>query len=102
MAREFSRKFYASTKWQRTRKAYIKQVSGLCEMCKANGLYNPGKILHHKEELTPGNINEAKISIAFENLIYLCDECHKKVHGQIGQFIREGYAFDEQGNITTK
>lgn len=102
MAREFSKGFYESPRWKRTRAAYIKQYGYLCEMCKSEGKRKPGKILHHKEELSPNNINEAEVSIAFDNLIFLCDTCHKKVHGQIGEVIREGYTFDEQGNIVTK
>jgi len=33
MARDFSRRFYLSTKWIRCREAYKESVNGLCERC---------------------------------------------------------------------
>lgn len=99
MAQQFSRKFYDSPLWRRTRKAYIKRVHGLCEECLKHDEVTPGKILHHIDELNASNINEADVTINFDNLIYLCDYHHKKVHGMIGETIREGFRFDEHGNI---
>ena len=78
MAKEFAKGFYNSKRWQRCRAAYIayrKSVDGgMCETCKEE----PGYIVHHKEELTPENINDPDIALNFRNLKYDCHICHNK------------------------
>lgn len=76
MAKFWAKNFYNSKQWIKCRAAYIQSVLGLCEMCK-----KPGYIVHHKEELTPENINDHSITLDDSNLQYLCLECHNKVHG---------------------
>lgn len=76
MAKDFAKPFYNSKQWVKCRAAYIQSVLGLCEMCK-----KPGYIVHHKEELSPENINNHSITLSWENLQYLCKSCHNKVHG---------------------
>lgn len=48
MAREFAREFYDSTEWKLCRDRYAKSVGRLCEECLRQGIYKPGKIVHHK------------------------------------------------------
>ena len=72
--------FYKTAAWKKCRAAYIKSVGGLCERCRAKGLIVPGYIVHHKIHLTPMNISDPSISLGFDNLEYLCQDCHNKEH----------------------
>lgn len=101
MAKEFAKKFYNSAKWQRCRAAYIKSVNGLCERCLAKGKIVPGYIVHHKEQLTPDNINNPEITLCFDYLEYTCKICHDEEHGVcVAQpAVREGIGFDEHGQL---
>ena len=92
MAKEFAKAFYKSVAWQKCRAAYIQSVFGLCERCQ-----RPGDILHHKELLTPQNINDPNVTLAWENLQYLCQECHNREHGLSST--AEGLRFDATGNL---
>lgn len=97
MAREFAEQFYNSTAWKRTRAAYAKSVGGLCEECLKHGQYRPGEIVHHRIHITPENINNPDVVLAWENLQLLCRECHAAVHMK-----RERrYRIDELGRIIT-
>ena len=98
MAQDFSRSFYKSKAWQQTRKAYIDEVNGLCERCKAKGLYTPGYIVHHKVKLTPRNINDPDITLNWDNLEYLCTECHNDEHLP-SKPTADGLMFDEEGRL---
>ena len=97
MAKEYAEAFYHSKEWIKCRKAYIKSVHGLCERCG-----EPGYIVHHKKYITPNNINDSNITLNFDNLEYLCLDCHNKEH----EFNREkrritaiGTVFDSKGNL---
>jgi 5-methylcytosine-specific restriction endonuclease McrA len=93
MAQDFARPFYASQAWQECREGYIKSVFGLCEICR-----EPGYIVHHKTKLTPGNIGDPYITLGWDNLQYLCLNCHNSVHGD-GGVTRDGLQFDAQGGL---
>lgn len=95
--KEFAKKFYKSKAWQRTRKAYAASVCGLCEQCLKRGVYKAGEIVHHKNPLTPENINEPAVSLSWGNLELLCRDCHGKAHGQ-----SKRYKVDEMGRIVIK
>lgn len=71
MSKEFSKAFYKSARWLKCRQSYIKSVNGVCERCG-----NPGYILHHKILLTPENINDPDVTLNFENLEFVCLQCH--------------------------
>ena len=73
--------FYKSVAWQRCRKNYAASVGGLCERCAKRGLISPGEIVHHKIRLTPANVHEPSVTLAWSNLELLCRECHAKEHG---------------------
>ena len=91
MAKEFSKWFYDSIQWRKTRSAYIKHVYGLCERCG-----NTGKVVHHKIKLTPDNINDMNILLSFDNLELLCQDCHNKEHHYS---IGGGIMFDANGDV---
>jgi 5-methylcytosine-specific restriction protein A len=98
MAKEFSKAFYNSTAWKICRLSYIASVHGLCERCG-----EPGLILHHKEKLTPENINNPEVTLNFDKLEYLCQRCHNA--DELGEHtIKKNangnkYYFDEKGDI---
>ncbi|GIW49194.1 MAG: HNH endonuclease [Caloramator sp.] len=93
MARDFAKRFYNSKEWEECRKAYFVHRYGICERCG-----QPGDIVHHKIYLNPSNINNPAISLSFENLELLCQECHNKEHGKKGS-LAEGLVFDDEGNL---
>lgn len=80
MARAFSVDFYKSDAWENCRAAYLQSVGGLCEECLRQGLYTPAVIVHHKIHLTPDNISDPEITLAFSNLEAVCRDCHGKIH----------------------
>lgn len=93
--RDFAKGFYTSKPWINTRKAYAKSVGGLCEDCLKRGLYTPGEIVHHMTHITPENINDQNITLAWTNLKLVCRECHANEHkSNEARFI-----FDDEGNI---
>lgn len=96
MAREFAREFYDSTEWKLCRDRYAKSVGRLCEECLRQGIYKPGKIVHHKTEITPENITKPEVTMSFNNLELVCMDCHAKLHGR-----KKRYFVDEFGNVTT-
>lgn len=101
MAREFSKAFYNSTAWKKCRASYIKYRKtidgGMCETCHEK----LGYIVHHKEELSPDNINNPNITLGFWNLKYDCLECHNKENGRGDREVRGliQYTFDGNGEI---
>ena len=56
-------------------------------------------MVHHKVELTAGNINQWDIALGPDNLVSLCHECHNKRHGMEAA-VPEGFFFDESGQLT--
>ena len=64
-------------------------VFGLCERCQ-----QLGKILHHKKKLTPQNIDDPDIALNWDNLEFLCLDCHNKEH-----FGSIEIAFDDEGDM---
>lgn len=94
--KEYAKEFYQSTAWKKVRQTVIKRANGLCERCRAAGLYVPGAIVHHKEYITPSNIHNPSITLNLNNLEYLCEDCHNKEH-KAKQNNR--YSFDSNGNL---
>ena len=95
--KDFAASFYKSKAWQQCRAAYAKSVGGLCEQCLKAGLVKPGEIVHHKVHLTPDNINDPAVTLAWRNLELLCRDCHAKVHGTVRR-----YKVDEMGRVTVR
>ena len=90
-------KFYKSKKWANVRKLYAESQDGLCERCRQSGLYVPGKIVHHKIYIDDAGLKDPAISLSFDNLELLCQDCHNKEHFKTTPARR--YEFDELGNI---
>lgn len=99
MAKEFSESFYKSKTWQKCRAAYIKSVGGLCEDCLAKGIYRPGKVVHHKKIITKENIQDPTITLNWDNLRYVCQDCHAYEHSTKAN---RRYLVDEKGNVVIR
>jgi len=78
--RDFAKDFYQSRAWKETRLAYAASVGWLCEDCVAKGLYVPGKVVHHITPLTPDNIHDPSVSLNWQNLKLVCQDCHAMEH----------------------
>ena len=98
MAKEFAKAFYSSKAWQECRNEYAKRRRYLCEDCLRRGIYKPGKIVHHKIEITPSNINDPNVTLSWDNLQAVCRECHAVQHGARAR----RYKVDDMGRVKTK
>lgn len=93
MAEPWANKFYHTTAWKKCRAAFVKLKGGICEVC-----HDVGAEVHHKIELTPENVNDPTISLAFDNLQLLCHRCHDATKHN-GIPIRGDISFDCNGNV---
>lgn len=93
MAKDYSRAFYNGAKWKRTQAAFMASKNYVCERCGS-----PAKIVHHKTYLNPGNINDPSISLSWDNLEALCQECHNREH-MGSEATADGLRFDQYGNL---
>ncbi|RKO62388.1 HNH endonuclease signature motif containing protein [Caldibacillus debilis] len=94
MAKDFAKAFYNSEAWRQCRDAYFVFRHGLCERCG-----RPGKIVHHKIYLTPENINDPDVSLNWDYLELLCQDCHNREHSEKKSPTRNDVMFDEFGNL---
>ncbi len=98
MAKEFAKTFYSSSRWKKCRDTFIQnrmlEDGGLCQECKEQ----LGYIVHHKEHLTPENINNPNVTLNESNLEWVCKECHDKLHN-VFQREKRKYYFDKEGNF---
>ena len=96
--REFAKAFYKSRAWQQCRAGYIAYRRGLdggmCEICQEV----PGYIVHHKQHITPHNINNPDVTLNWSNLQYVCKHCHDVEHGYCDQSKPSRVTFDADGN----
>ena len=84
MGAEWANAFYWSPQWRKCRKDFISYRRGLCERCLSKGLIVPGVHVHHKERLTPENINRPEVTLNWSNLELLCEKCHEEIHSSPG------------------
>lgn len=80
MAKDYAKSFYSSKCWQNCRNDYAAMRGHLCEDCLKRGIYKPGVIVHHVEELTQFNIENPEVTLNWNNLRLVCRECHIKEH----------------------
>lgn len=104
------KKVYKSKLWKKTRIAYAQSKYCLCEKC-GHPVYISGAtdyvpkekrtkgIVHHKTYLTDINYTDDNIAYNWDNLELLCIDCHNKEHFST-ESLRDGYKFDEYGNLT--
>lgn len=96
--KDFAKDFYRGPAWKNCRDAYTKSVGGLCERCLKKGIYVAGEIVHHKQHLTPENINDSRITLAWGNLELLCRNCHADEHRKY----EKRFTVDEFGRVTAR
>lgn len=92
--KEYAKGFYLSKAWKECRDSYFKYRLGICERCRANG-----DIVHHKQYITPKNINDPDITLNWSNLEVLCQTCHNKEHNEKYKWVRDGLMFDTNGDL---
>lgn len=95
--KEWAKHFYKSKAWRQCRDAYFAYRHGLCERCQ-----RPGKIVHHKIYLNPSNINDPDISLNWQHLELLCQDCHNKEHHERRSVTRYDVMFDENGDLVIR
>jgi len=93
VAKEYAIKFYSSKAWHKTRYSYIVSKGGLCERCGAGA-----KLVHHKNYITPDNINDYTVTLNHNNLELLCQDCHNLEHMATQPTIK-GLRFDSDGQL---
>lgn len=91
----YAEKFYKSKKWRECRDAFFFYRHGVCERCG-----DPGEIVHHVTYITPENINDSMITLNWENLELLCQDCHNKEHGS--RVMDDELMFTEDGDVIHK
>lgn len=92
MAKKYSAKFYKSKSWRKCRESYLISKHYLCERCN-----EVAKVVHHKKYITKTNIYNPEVTLAFDNLEALCQDCHNKEHHINKEKFK--YKFDDEGNI---
>ena len=90
--KKWAEAFYLSKSWEQCRDAYLESQNNICERCG-----EPAKICHHRTWLTRENINNPYVTLCWDNLEALCQDCHNKEHHKKKPKLR--YSFDEEGNI---
>lgn len=100
MAQLWAKWFYNSIAWLECRAGYIASVLGLCEDCRGKGIAKKGHIVHHIIELTPENIHDINITLNWDNLRYLCLDCHNKVNNP--DVTRADVMFNEYGELVKR
>lgn len=97
MSQGLQAQFYKTKVWQDCRKAYYKQVGGLCEKCKARGLIVPAEIIHHKIHLDAEKVKDPSIALNPALLTALCRQCHAEEHGR-----QRRYVIAEDGSVEAR
>lgn len=73
-------RFYTSRAWRKSRETYLNSVGRLCENCLSKGLIVPAEHVHHKKPITPEDLGNTAITLDHDNLMALCEECHREMH----------------------
>ena len=76
----FAYGFYISGEWRQCREDYLEHVGHLCERHAARGEIVVADHVHHKIRLTPQNITDPAVTLNWDNLEALCEQCHKAEH----------------------
>ncbi len=98
MAKDYAKAFYSSKAWLACRDGYISSVHALCERCLAKERHTPGYIVHHKIPITPENISNPEVTLNWDNLEYMCQECHNHTHYGTSA-TRDDVMFENNGDL---
>jgi 5-methylcytosine-specific restriction endonuclease McrA len=95
MAKEYAKGFYKSRAWIKCRDSFLASKNYECEGCGGLAI-----VVHHKQPITPQNINDPNITLNWDNLEALCLDCHNEVHGRGSRkVIADGLMFDKNGQV---
>ena len=90
---EYARGFYNSAAWRKVTELCKAKARGLCEKC--GGI---GKVTHHIKHITEDSVNDVSVTLAEDNLIYLCQDCHAAVHSNTVS-TRDDVKFNSSGEL---
>ena len=78
-----SAKYYNSKWWKLLRNVWI-TAHPVCHQCSIAGRSVPATQVHHITEFMSGKTDEERWNLLLDpnNLMSLCTECHKKMHGK--------------------
>lgn len=93
MAKWFSKKFYNTSAWKKTRNAFFDSKFGICELCGGKG-----EEVHHIIPITSSNINNSDITLNWNNLQLLCRSCHELIEEKAKATV-DGLKFDTNGQL---
>ena len=93
MAKDYAKSFYTSKEWIKCRIGYMLSQNYICERCG-----NTAMICHHKVYITPDNIDNPDITLNWNLLEALCQDCHNAEHHK-KPITRNGLDFDKDGNL---
>lgn len=88
--------FYTSKEWYKFRRVVIgerltERGETICEYCNRPIVRAYDIILHHKEELTDDNVNDAMVSLNPDNIMLVHHVCHNYIHNKLGHRERSIY-----------
>lgn len=80
-------KFYKSDAWEKFRRVVISERTDAdgfvrCAICGKPIVNKKDLIVHHKQELTAANVNDAMIALNPDNVECVHHGCHNKLHGR--------------------
>ena len=72
--------FYHSKQWKAFRRTILAERKPVCWYCNQAFKSDDCIVVHHKEELTPLNVNDYSVSLNPDNVELVHDTCHNKIH----------------------
>ena len=93
----WAREFYLGKAWRACRRAYLAAKRWQCERCSTPDNPVPAKVVHHRQYITQDNINDPSVTLSWDNLQALCQDCHNEIHHARERGDR--YSFGEDGAI---
>ena len=69
---------YKTHRWVVTRRQAMQRDNYECQMCKEEGMFKPGEVVHH---IKPSD-KYPDLMYEIDNLQTLCRPCHERVHGR--------------------
>ena len=106
-AEQFALRFYSSEAWKKCRSEFKKSKGRLCDCCLARGILNAGSKdnplqVHHKIKLTQENINDPEITLNWDNLELLCQQCHIERHADEDRQNTGRWKIGENGEVIVR
>ena len=85
MAEAWAAKLYNSKSWRDLREHLIAESQYRCSRCGVSHVLDPYHLIgHHRQELTPSNVNDPLIALNPANIEIICKRCHDQIHIRYG------------------